>query len=216
MSWVRDSFAGAGRARRRGLPGDADDDPRGAPSGLTAVVGEGEQCPWLLDGIARAASKRRPIFPASESTANPRFGYARMKQLDPSGRSRPRSLRCATLLRSRRLSERPDQARCCFECVFCSYPLIEGSKVRMRSPQRRRRDRRFVAALRRSPRLLVDTSSTSRSRMRKRICTELETRNLSIECRLSDPKFVDEELVERMARRDAGSRSSHRLGRRRP
>src|SRR6185295_11905652 len=90
---------------------------------------------------------------------------------------------------------------CCFDCVFCSYPLIEGTKVRMRTPESvvdeiaDLSDRFGVRHV-----FFVDNIFNFPLAHAKRICAEIERRKLSIEWSgYLNPKFVDEELVERMA-----------------
>jgi radical SAM superfamily enzyme YgiQ (UPF0313 family) len=90
---------------------------------------------------------------------------------------------------------------CCFECVFCSYPLIEGSKVRVRSAERvidemaELRSRNGVRHF-----FFVDNIFNFPLPHAKRICEELCRRGLDVEWSgYLNPKFVDEELVRLMA-----------------
>ena len=85
--------------------------------------------------------------------------------------------------------------------MFCSYPLIEGSKVRVRSPERvvdeiaDLQSRYGVRHL-----FVVDNIFNFPLPHAKRICEELRRRRLDVEWSgYLNPKFVDEELVRLMA-----------------
>jgi len=91
---------------------------------------------------------------------------------------------------------------CYFECVFCSYPLIEGSRVRMRSP-RSVVDEIEAARAELGARhwFFVDNIFNMPIRHCKEICEEIAARDLDIEWSgYLNPKFVDDELCDLMAR----------------
>jgi radical SAM superfamily enzyme YgiQ (UPF0313 family) len=168
------------------------------------VVGEGELAfPWLLRELAAG---RRPA-PTAEFRCQLVNGsvlvdgasrITRLDEVDAPARD---------LFDEERYYERggcvnlQTKRGCCFECVFCSYPLIEGSKVRMRSPERvvdeiealvRERGRRHV--------FFVDNIFNLPPGHAKRICGEIVRRDLGVEwSAYLNPKFVDEELVRLMA-----------------
>jgi len=167
------------------------------------VVGEGEQAfPWLLEGIAGGAVRSSADFACQRVNGGVLVSAAaRIKKLDEAG------VPDRDLFDAPRYYERggclnvQTKRGCCFDCVFCSYPLIEGTKVRMRSPESvvdeiadmaERFGVRHV--------FFVDNIFNFPVAHAKRICAELERRALSIEWSgYLNPKFVDEELVERMA-----------------
>jgi radical SAM superfamily enzyme YgiQ (UPF0313 family) len=168
------------------------------------VVGEGEFAfPWLLGEIERGGPLRddgsftcRSVNGGMLVSAN-----ARIKQLDLAGEPE------RGLFDVHRYYERggclnvQTKRGCCFECVFCSYPLIEGSKVRARSPERvvdeiaDLQSRYGVRHL-----FFVDNIFNFPLPHAKRICEELRRRRLDVEWSgYLNPKFVDEELVRLMA-----------------
>jgi radical SAM superfamily enzyme YgiQ (UPF0313 family) len=168
------------------------------------VVGEGELAfPWLLGAIERGAPVRedtgfkcQPVNGGMLVSAT-----ARIKQLDLAGEPE------RALFDVQRYYERggcmniQTKRGCCFECVFCSYPLIEGSKVRARTPERVVDE---IAELRSSNGVrhffFVDNIFNFPLPHAKRICEQLRRRSLDIEWSgYLNPKFVDEELVRLMA-----------------
>src|SRR5262249_48595661 len=91
---------------------------------------------------------------------------------------------------------------CYFECVFCSYPLLEGSRVRMRRPSavadeiEQVREEYGVRHW-----FFVDNIFNMPIRHCKEVCEELASRELDIEwSAYLNPKFVDAELCRLMAR----------------
>jgi len=169
------------------------------------VVGEGEHAfPWLLERFAAG----RPLESTPEYSCERVDGgvcvtpRARIKQLDDAG----------TPLRDgfdlHRYYERggalnvQTKRGCCFECVFCSYPLIEGSKVRMRAPAAVVDE---IAALRAAHGIrhwfFVDNIFNLPIRHAKEICEAIVRRELDIEWSgYLNPKFIDDELCALMAR----------------
>ena len=100
------------------------------------VVGEGEMAfPWILERLSR----REPIMSTHDYRCEPVNGgvcvnpIARIKDLDITGvPMRQRFDMDAYYQRGGALNIQTKRG-CYFECIFCSYPLIEGSKVRMRT-----------------------------------------------------------------------------------
>jgi radical SAM superfamily enzyme YgiQ (UPF0313 family) len=90
---------------------------------------------------------------------------------------------------------------CCFDCVFCSYPLIEGSRVRVRSAESVVDEIEELLADRGVRHVFfVDNIFNFPLPQAKRICAEIITRGLDIEWSgYMTPRFVDEELVRLMA-----------------
>jgi radical SAM superfamily enzyme YgiQ (UPF0313 family) len=91
---------------------------------------------------------------------------------------------------------------CYFECVFCSYPLIEGSKVRMRTPEAVVDE---IAEVRAAHGIrhwfFVDNIFNMPIRHAKEICEALIARDVDVEWSgYLNPKFIDEELCALMAR----------------
>jgi radical SAM superfamily enzyme YgiQ (UPF0313 family) len=167
------------------------------------VVGEGEQAfPWLLEGIAAGGLRASRDFHCQRVNGGLLVSATeRIRRLDDAG------VPDRDLFDAPRYYERggclnvQTKRGCCFDCVFCSYPLIEGSKVRMRSPQsvvdeiavmHQRFGARHV--------FFVDNIFNFPPAHAKRICTEIGDRGLSIEWSgYLNPKFVDEQLVAVMA-----------------
>jgi radical SAM superfamily enzyme YgiQ (UPF0313 family) len=168
------------------------------------VVGEGELAfPWLLSAIERGAQVRDDVGFKCQPVNGGMLVSAteRLKQLDLAGEPE------RALFDVQRYYERggcinvQTKRGCCFECVFCSYPLIEGSKVRARTPERVVDE---IARLRSDNGVrhffFVDNIFNFPLPHAKRICEELRRRSLDVEWSgYLNPKFVDEELVRLMA-----------------
>jgi radical SAM superfamily enzyme YgiQ (UPF0313 family) len=168
------------------------------------VVGEGELAfPWLLGELAAGRDVDSTDAFRCERVNGSKLidGAARISGLDDTAAP------ARDLFDVERYYERGGCANlqtkrgCCFECVFCSYPLIEGSKVRVRSPKRvvdeietlvRERGIRHV--------FFVDNIFNLPPGHAKRICAEIVARGIDIEwSAYLNPKFVDEELARVMA-----------------
>jgi radical SAM superfamily enzyme YgiQ (UPF0313 family) len=168
------------------------------------VVGEGEFAfPWLLAEIERGEG----IQPSSQFSCQRVNGsvlvnaVTRIKSLDEAG------VPARDLFDVGRYYERggclnvQTKRGCCFDCVFCSYPLIEGTKVRSRSAEKvvdeieelhREHGIRHI--------FFVDNIFNFPLPHAKRVCEGLIERHLKIEWSgYLNPKFVDEELVKLMA-----------------
>ena len=168
------------------------------------VVGEGENAfPWLLGELEAGREVEANADFRCERVNGSKLidGASRIGALDDAG------LPARDLFDVARYYERGGCANlqtkrgCCFECVFCSYPLIEGSKVRIRSPKGvvdeiealvREQNVRHV--------FFVDNIFNLPPGHAKRICSEIVARELNVEwSAYLNPKFVDEELVRLMA-----------------
>ena len=169
------------------------------------VVGEGEQAfPWLLDRLAAGA----PLATTPEYSCDRVDGgvcvtpRACIKQLDTTGMPlRERFDLQRYYARGGALNVQTKRG-CCFECVFCSYPLIEGSKVRMRAPAAVVDE---IAAMRAAHGIrhwfFVDNIFNLPLRHAKEICEAIIARQLDIEWSgYLNPKFIDDELCGLMAR----------------
>ncbi|MDG2308182.1 MAG: lipid biosynthesis B12-binding/radical SAM protein [Candidatus Binatia bacterium] len=169
------------------------------------VVGEGEHAfPWILTRVAdRVALETTPEVlcePAGQGVlVTP---VTRIKQLDVTGA--PMRQRFDMDLYYERGGALNIQTKrgCMFECVFCSYPLIEGSKVRMRTAEivvdeiQQMREEFGVRHL-----FFVDNIFNLPMRHAKNICEEIIRRELDVEWSgYLNPKFIDEELCQLMAR----------------
>jgi radical SAM superfamily enzyme YgiQ (UPF0313 family) len=167
------------------------------------IVGEGEDSfPWLLERIERGGVESSSDFSCRRVNGGRLISAsARIKRLDDAG------VPDRALFDTSRYYERggclnvQTKRGCCFDCVFCSYPLIEGTKVRSRSPEsvadeiaemRERFGARHV--------FFVDNIFNFPPAHAKRICEVMIRRGLDIEWSgYLNPKFVDEELVDLMA-----------------
>ena len=168
------------------------------------VVGEGEFAfPWLLGEIERG----------HEVTENPAFSCervnggvlisakTRIKNLDTTGTPD------RDLFDVRRYYERggclnvQTKRGCCFDCIFCSYPLIEGTKVRVRNAEPvvdEIESLRTEFGVRHI--FFVDNIFNFPLPQAKRICDEIANRGLDVEwSAYLNPTFIDEELVRLMA-----------------
>jgi radical SAM superfamily enzyme YgiQ (UPF0313 family) len=167
------------------------------------IAGEGEEAfPWLLERIATGERPRSEngfsCFAVNGSVLV--TGESRLRRLDDVGPDRD-------LFDSPAYYERGGCANvqtkrgCCFECVFCSYPLIEGSKVRMRPAagvvdeiEALVRDRGIRHVF------FVDNIFNLPPAHAKQICRALAERRIDVEwSAYMNPKFVDDELVRCMA-----------------
>jgi len=169
------------------------------------VVGEGEAAfPWILERLAAGEPLRTtPAFRCE------RVGRSvcvtpvtRIKQLDEAGSARRESFDLQLYYQRGGALNVQTKRGCCFECVFCSYPLIEGSKVRMRSARAVVDE---IESVRREHGVrhwfFVDNIFNMPLRHAKEICDEMAARALDVEwSAYLNPKFVDEELCRLMAR----------------
>jgi radical SAM superfamily enzyme YgiQ (UPF0313 family) len=169
------------------------------------VVGEGETAfPWILERLAAG----EPIVSGPGMLCQAVNGgtcvtpVARIKHLDGAGVPLRRRFAMDTYYERGGALNIQTKRGCYFECVFCSYPLIEGSKVRMRTPA-------AVAEEIRSVReecgvrhwFFVDNIFNMPIRHAKEICQELIDRRADIEwSAYLNPKFMDAELCDLMAR----------------
>jgi radical SAM superfamily enzyme YgiQ (UPF0313 family) len=169
------------------------------------VVGEGEAAfPWLLQRLAR----REPLTSTPEFTCAPVNGsicvspVTRIKHLDTAGTPMRQYFDMDTYYQRGGALNIQTKRGCGFECVFCSYPLIEGSKVRMRSAQSVVDElQELVESSGVRHWFFVDNIFNVPLRHAKEICEEIARRDLGIEWSgYLNPKFVDAELCRLMAR----------------
>lgn len=168
------------------------------------VVGEGELAfPWVLQRLAHGES----IASTAEYACQRVNGgvcvtpVARIKHLDVTGLPMRRRFDMDGYYQRGGALNIQTKRGCYFECVFCSYPLIEGSKVRMRTPQAVVDE---IQAMREESQIrhwfFVDNIFNMPIRHCKEICEEIAARALDIEWSgYLNPKFVDEELCRLMA-----------------
>ncbi|HXQ23021.1 MAG TPA: lipid biosynthesis B12-binding/radical SAM protein [Candidatus Acidoferrales bacterium] len=168
------------------------------------VVGEGEAAfPWLLERLAAG----EPLASTPEFRCQPINGgvcvtpVTRIKHLDITGV--PMRQRFDMDVYHQRGGALNIQTKrgCYFECVFCSYPLIEGSKVRMRTAQAVVDE---MQAIREEFQVrhwfFVDNIFNMPIRHAKDICEEIISRQLDVEwSAYLNPKFMDDELCRLMA-----------------
>jgi radical SAM superfamily enzyme YgiQ (UPF0313 family) len=169
------------------------------------VVGEGEQAfPWLLERLATGAElESTPEYHCARVDGGvcvtPR---ARITRLDTTGTPRREAFDLQGYYERGGALNVQTKRGCGFECVFCSYPLIEGSKVRMRTPAAVVDE---IAELRAAHGVrhwfFVDNIFNLPIRHAKEICEAIITRQLDIEWSgYLNPKFIDDELCALMAR----------------
>src|SRR5207342_2662930 len=90
---------------------------------------------WVLERFARGA----PLESTPEMSCTPAgrgvrvMPVARIKELDSVHTPARRHFDVERYYQRGGTLNVQSKRGCHFECVFCSYPLIEGSKVRMRS-----------------------------------------------------------------------------------
>jgi len=169
------------------------------------VVGEGELAfPWILERLAAGA----PLRSGPEMRCEPAGAGVcvtptqRIRQLDDAGAPlRERFDWNAYYERGGALNIQTKRG-CVFECVFCSYPLIEGATIRVRSPDA------VVDEIEATGRatgarhwFFVDNIFNLPVKHAKAICRTLIERGLDIEWSgYLNPKFIDAELCDLMAR----------------
>ncbi|HUI25321.1 MAG TPA: lipid biosynthesis B12-binding/radical SAM protein [Candidatus Kryptonia bacterium] len=170
------------------------------------VVGEGEAAfPWLLQQLADGQSlASTPAFTCERVNGGGVCvtPVTRIKHLDVTGMPTRRHFDVARYYERGGALNIQTKRGCYFECVFCSYPLIEGSKVRMRTAAavvdeiQMVRDTFGVRHW-----FFVDNIFNMPIRHAKDICEEIIARQVDIEWSgYLNPKFVDEELCRLMAR----------------
>ena len=169
------------------------------------VVGEGEMAfPWVLQHLASgAALASTPEYECQRVNGGVCVSpVSRIKHLDLAGiPMRQRFDMDAYYQRGGALNIQTKRG-CYFECVFCSYPLIEGSKVRMRTAAavvdeiQATREEHGIRHW-----FFVDNIFNMPIRHAKDICEEIAARRLDIEWSgYLNPKFIDDELCALMAR----------------
>jgi len=169
------------------------------------VVGEGEQAfPWILERLANGTPlESTPEFRCETYgrgvLVNP---VTRIKYLDITGVPMRQHFDFPLYYERGGALNVQTKRGCYFECVFCSYPLIEGTKVRMRTAktvvdeiEEMRRDHGVRHWF------FVDNIFNMPIRHAKEICEEIAARDLDIEWSgYLNPKFIDDELCQLMAR----------------
>ena len=169
------------------------------------VVGEGEMAfPWILQRLANG----EPVRSTPEFTCRPVNGgvcvspVTRLKHLDHAGIPLRRRFDMDLYYQRGGALNIQTKRGCYFECIFCSYPLIEGSKVRMRTAQAVVDE---IQAVRQEHGVrhwfFVDNIFNMPIRHAKDICEEMAARQVDIEWSgYLNPKFIDDELCDLMAR----------------
>jgi radical SAM superfamily enzyme YgiQ (UPF0313 family) len=169
------------------------------------VVGEGEMAfPWVLEHLASGD----PIRSTPGYECRPVNGgvcvspVTRIKHLDITGMPLRRRFDMGLYYERGGALNIQTKRGCYFECVFCSYPLIEGSKVRMRTAQAVVDE---IQAVREECGVrhwfFVDNIFNMPIRHAKDICEEIASRQLDIEWSgYLNPQFIDAELCTLMAR----------------
>ena len=177
-------------------------DVMGADAG---VVGEGEMAfPWILETWAGGAE----LTPNASFVCEPRTSgvlvrpVARIRELDVAGIPMRQRFGMEQYYERGGTLNIQTKRGCYFECVFCSYPLIEGTKVRMRtagSVVDEIEEGRKEHGIRHW--FFVDNIFNMPIRHAKEICEEMIARELDIEWSgYLNPRFIDDELCRLMAR----------------
>ena len=169
------------------------------------VVGEGEMAfPWVLEQLASGAALRStPEYECRAVNGGVCVSpVTRIKHLDLAGIPLRRRFDMDAYYQRGGALNIQTKRGCYFECVFCSYPLIEGSKVRMRTAQAVVDE---IQAVREEHGVrhwfFVDNIFNMPIRHAKDICAEIAARQLDIEWSgYLNPKFIDDELCDLMAR----------------
>jgi len=168
------------------------------------VVGEGEVAfPWVLERLARGGALDGDGQVACEAAGRGVLVVPhRIQHLDAAGVPSRRHFDWQVYYERGGALNVQTKRGCYFECVFCSYPLIEGSKVRMRTPAavvdeiQEVREEHGVRHW-----FFVDNIFNAPIRHAKQICEEIVRRELDVEWSgYLNPKFIDAELCALMAR----------------
>lgn len=169
------------------------------------VVGEGEAAfPWVLERLARGEVPASDALYGCEPAGRGVLVVpaVRIKHLDVTGVPSRRHFDWNRYYERGGALNVQTKRGCYFECVFCSYPLIEGSKVRMRSPAGVVDEIQEVRAEHGVRHwFFVDNIFNAPIRHAKEICEEIVRRELDVEWSgYLNPKFVDAELCDLLAR----------------
>jgi radical SAM superfamily enzyme YgiQ (UPF0313 family) len=168
------------------------------------IIGEGENAfPWLLEQLAAG----RPIERSADficQRVNGSMlvnGASRIRRLDDVGLPDRDLFDAATYYDRGGCLNVQTKRGCCFDCVFCSYPLIEGTRVRSRSAEQVVDEiEELVTARGIRHVFFVDNIFNFPLPHAKRVCEELARRRLPLEWSgYLNPRFVDEELVRLLA-----------------
>jgi radical SAM superfamily enzyme YgiQ (UPF0313 family) len=168
------------------------------------VIGEGEMAfPWVLQQLAEGA----PLASTPEYRCERVNGgvlvnpVTRIKYLDITGIPMRQRFDMDTYYQRGGALNIQTKRGCYFECVFCSYPLIEGSKVRMRSAQSVVDEMQLVREAHGVRHwFFVDNIFNMPIRHAKDICEAIAARGLDVEWSgYLNPKFIDDELCRLMA-----------------
>ncbi|MBM4265109.1 MAG: radical SAM protein [Deltaproteobacteria bacterium] len=169
------------------------------------VAGEGEQAfPWILERFAAGLPlESTPEFGCTRAGDGVLVSAAtRIKHLDVTGIPMRQRFDMEVYYERGGALNIQTKRGCMFECVFCSYPLIEGSKVRMRTAESVVDE---IQAIREEHGIrhwfFVDNIFNLPMRHAKAICEEIVRRELDVEWSgYLNPKFIDDELCALMAR----------------
>jgi radical SAM superfamily enzyme YgiQ (UPF0313 family) len=169
------------------------------------VVGEGELAfPWTLQRLAEG----KPLETTAEYFCAPVNGgvcvtpVTRIKSLDSTGVPTRSGFDMKTYYERGGTLNIQTKRGCYFDCVFCSYPLIEGNKVRMRTAGAVVDEMEDVSKAHGVRHwFFVDNIFNMPIRHAKEICEEIIRRELAIEwSAYLNPRFMDDELCSLMAR----------------
>jgi radical SAM superfamily enzyme YgiQ (UPF0313 family) len=168
------------------------------------IVGEGEIAfPWVLHHLANDA----PLASTPEYRCDRVNGgvlvnpVTRIKHLDITGVPRRERFDIDAYYHRGGALNIQTKRGCYFECTFCSYPLIEGSKVRLRTAQAVVDEMQMLReTLGVRHWFFVDNIFNVPMRHAKDICEAIAARCLDVEWSgFLNPRFVDDELCRLMA-----------------
>jgi len=168
------------------------------------VVGEGEQLfPWVLQRLAQGHALVSDELALCQPVNGGVCVHGRARSGLEALATPARSDLFAPALYYERGGNLNVQTKrgCAFDCIFCSYPLIEGKKVRMRPPRAVVDEIEGLKAAHGARHVFfVDNIFNLPIEHAKEICAELIRRDTGIEwSAYLNPTFVDGELVRLMA-----------------
>lgn len=168
------------------------------------VVGEGEEAfPWLLNNLHNQQALSSAPWLIRKGENNRTIGPAPMNRpLDdlpwPDRRLFPHRL----YYRWGAMANIQTKRGCAYNCVYCTYPLIEGRNVRLRSPESVADEMEYIIkSLGQRRFFIVDSVFNNPPEHAEAVCAEILRRNLkpSWSC-FATPGIINPPLAQIMAR----------------
>lgn len=159
------------------------------------VAGEGElSLVKLIDALGK---KKVPITPSGPEIVS--FGPGIVQDLNALGIPDRRGLDQAAYFRWGGMGNIQTKRGCPFECIYCTYPLIEGRKVRVRSPALICDEIEALLENGVDSLFVVDNEFNHPADHAQAVCSEIVKRKLSLKWSCyAHPRFVTPGLVESM------------------